>query len=271
MHLLRLRCRATEKDLLVAELHELGTLGVLETELPDFVFELEAWFERPFDAGELARHQPAWQPEPERDWLAESRRQWQPLAVGRRLYLVPDWLDHPAPEGRLRLVVHPGEAPGSGYSEPTQLALEALETHLRPGDTVLDVGAGSGILTAAAALLGATKLYACDIDPAVAATAAANLRRDRIAARLFAGSPRSLRTGSASLVVANLNAATLLSLAGELVRVVTADGLLVLSGFRHRRLGEIRRAFELRGMPVRQETARGDWRCLVAGDAALRR
>lgn len=263
MYVLRLHCRVAERDTLVAELHELGTLGILETELPDFVLSLDAWFDQPFDSDSLARHDPAWEQAPERDWIAESRRGWEPLAVGERLHLVPEWLDDPAPPGRVRLTVHPGAASGSGYSEATQLALEALERTVHADDAVLDIGTGSGILTAAAWLLGARRLFACDIDDTAARTAASNLAGDSIRAAIFAGSPRSIRTGAITLAVANLNAASLLANAAELTRVLAADGRLIVSGFRERRLRDVRRAFESRGLPVRAETRRDDWRCLV--------
>jgi ribosomal protein L11 methyltransferase len=263
MHVLRLRCRVSERDFLIAGLHELGTAGILETEMPDFVVELDAWFEQPFEPTAFAHFDPIWQAVHQRNWVAESQAQWQPIEVGRRLWLAPDWIAEEPPSGRLRLTVHPGDAPGSGYSDPTQLALEALERSLRRTDVVLDAGAGSGILTAAAALLGAVHLIACEIDPAAARTAATNFRRDKIKAGLYAGSPRSLKTAAISLIIANLNAATLLPLASELTRVLTADGRLIVTGFRDRRATEIRRAFERRGLPVRDELARNDWRCLV--------
>jgi ribosomal protein L11 methyltransferase len=264
MRLLRLRCRASEKDQLSGELYELGTLGVREIETPeDGGIEIEAWFETEVEATRLSPYGARWEAAPESDWVEESRRGWEPFGVGAKLWIVPDWRDDPTPEGRLRLITHPGNASGSGYSTPTQLALEAIEKHLRAGDTVLDAGAGSGILTAAAALLGARKLIACDIDPEAARTAAANLQCDGIEARVFAGSPRALRKASATLVAANLNAVALIGSASELARVLTPEGRLIACGFRERRQRDVARAFESRGLVVRDRMGREDWRCLV--------
>jgi ribosomal protein L11 methyltransferase len=254
MHTVRLRCRPGEKDFAIAALYDLATLGIRETEvLGENLVEFEAWFEAPVEAPALDAYGAMWERAPEIDWVARSREGWEP----------PDWRDDPAPEGRLRLPAHAGNASGSGYSEPTQLALEALEKHLHPGETVFDVGTGSGILTAAAALLGAGRSIACDIDPDAARTAAANLRVDGADAVVFAGSPRALRAGIASLAIANVNAVALLAMATDLARVLTSDGRLIVSGFRERRLRDIRRAFELRGLIVRDQLANGDWRALV--------
>jgi ribosomal protein L11 methyltransferase len=266
MHSVRLRCRAAERDLVAAELYEQGTLGIRETEAPEEgLYELEGWFDQPRDLPALAAYAPVWQAAPDQDWVAQSRRDWEARAVGERFWLVPEWSNEPAPEGRLRLVSHTGAASGSGLSEPTQLALEALEQHLRPSDVVLDVGTGSGILASAAWLLGARRILACDIEPDSAAAAAGNLRASGAGVRVFAGSPRALKPGSASLIVANLNAVAIIGIAGELARVLTGDGRLIVSGFTERRVKEVRRNLEARGLIVRRESARGDWRCLAAG------
>src|ERR1700738_1813831 len=89
----------------------------------------------------------------------------QPMTVGARFFLVPEWRDDPTPAGRFRIAVNPGQAFGTGVHETTRLCLEAIEEFVRPGSAVLDVGTGSGILARAAALLGAKRVYGCDVDP----------------------------------------------------------------------------------------------------------
>ncbi|MBK5293649.1 MAG: 50S ribosomal protein L11 methyltransferase [Acidobacteriia bacterium] len=258
MYSLWLECGTEGRDELVAELFELGTLGI--TEHPA---ALQAFFEERFDVTGLAAWKPRWEEEAAQDWVAVSRKGWEPAAVGERLFLVPDWRDDAAPAGRVRLTVHAGMASGSGYSDPTQLALEALEKHLRGGETVLDVGTGSGILTAAAALLGAGKLLACEIEAEAAGQAARNFLAAGVSVQLFVGSPRSLAGGVADLVAANLNAMSILGSAGELRRVLAPGGRLILSGFRERRMEEVRKAFP--DCEVVRETGRLYWRCLVLG------
>jgi ribosomal protein L11 methyltransferase len=256
MRVLKLRLGGAEKDIAVAALWERGTLGVLETELPGNVWELEAWFEGGFDASEFGG-EAFWAEAPGAvDWRAA----WVPAAVGERLWLVPDWIGAEPPEGRLSVCVHPGMASGSGYQPATRLALEALERWMRPGDAVLDVGTGTGILLAAARALGAGKLYGCEIGREEAAIGAANLAGDGVAAEIWVGSPRSARAEAFDVVVANLNGATVHELRREFGRVLKPGGRLILSGFTERWAGRLEAAF---GWERAGAFAEGNWRALV--------
>jgi ribosomal protein L11 methyltransferase len=256
MHSLWLECTGADRELLIADLYDLATLGITEHDSG-----LQAFFELPFATDRFSQYRPRWVEEPSRDWVCYARSMWEPRPVGERLFLVPDWLNDPAPPGRLRLTVHAGMASGTGYSEPTRLALEALERHVRPGDTLLDAGAGSGILTAAARLLGAGSLYACEIDVQACMETRRNFALDGVPAALWIGSPRSLRSSTVDCLIANLNAVTLLNLAGELRRVSRPGASLILSGFRDRRLNDVEASLQ----PARRIELResGCWRCLV--------
>ena len=127
--------------------------------------------------------------------MQSARDLLQPMEVGARFYLVPEWRDDPTPAGRFRIEVNPGMAFGTGVHETTRLCLEALEQYLRPGMRVLDVGTGSGILASAAALLGAERVYACDIDPVAV----------EIAGMGFVGSVDAVAAGAADVVMANIS------------------------------------------------------------------
>jgi ribosomal protein L11 methyltransferase len=122
--------------------------------------------------------------------------------------------------------MQPGMACGTGRHPATQLCLRALERVLRPGDTVLDVGTGSGILCEAARLLGAGKIAGCDID-----ADAIQIARRRVGAPLFVGSVHGVRDEWASVIVANINSFTIETLAPEFERARMAGGSLILSGF----------------------------------------
>jgi ribosomal protein L11 methyltransferase len=264
MHILRLACHRDDKDLLIARLWELGTTGIQEEELPEFRWLLHGYFDEPFSADEFAANEPEWRVESgATDWVARSREPWRAMAVGQRLWLAPEWDGAPAPDGRVRLASHPGMASGSGYQPATRLALEALEETLRESDTVLDAGTGSGILTAAAYLLGARRLVACDVDPSAARIAAQNFRRDDVTASVFAGSPRGLCAGWASLIVANLNAWALRLSAGELARVAAAGARLVVAGFQERREGAVAAAFGRLGFVAASRRMEAGWVCLT--------
>ena len=254
--------------MLSAELWEEGAAGVQEDSLPAARCQLRAWFEDP--AGLLLRfdhYRPRIEADPEIDWETAARQAWQPFTVGKRLYLAPEWDEGPTPRGRIRLTIHPGEALGTGAHPATQLCLEALETHLRPEDYVLDLGTGSGILTAAACHLGAYHAFGCDMDLHSVHIAQRNLLADGLTPHLFSGSTRGIRTASIDVVAANINAVTHQTLAAEYARI--SRRLLILSGFPDRHCAKVAGAMKPFGYRVVDTLTRNEWICLVLCNAAI--
>jgi len=215
---------------------------------------LRAFFGDQAKAPELlerfAHHQPELKPTEAVDWAQTARDAWPPLLIGERFYLVAPWSQDETPAGRLHLEIEPGMACGTGRHPATQLCLEALERHVRQGDSVLDVGTGSGILAQAAKLLGAGRVVGCDIDAeAIAFT------RPRAHVPLFVGSVEAVRAQSQDLIVANIDAATVELLRPELERVRKSDGTLILSGFPEWDVSQ--------GFHPRETRHREEWVCLV--------
>jgi ribosomal protein L11 methyltransferase len=225
---LTLECPQDQAELVSAELWDLGACGVQEEDVPVNRTRLRAFFETAPDLSSLQAYEPLLEEEPDVDWVAESLNAWPPLEVGSKFHLAPPWNTDPAPPGRIRLTIHPGMAFGTGAHNATQLCLEALEQHLRPGDSVLDLGTGSGILAAAAHHLGAHRTIGCDVDLDSVCIAKDNLAADGIPASVFAGSARSVASNAFDLVVANINAETHRALVGDYVRL--ARRTLILSG-----------------------------------------
>ncbi len=99
------------------------------------------------------------------DWENNWKAYYKPLNIGQRLYVLPCWIEDPAPQGRVTLKLDPGVAFGTGEHHTTRMCLELLETVVKAGDDMLDLGCGSGILSVASVLLGAKHAVAVDIDP----------------------------------------------------------------------------------------------------------
>jgi ribosomal protein L11 methyltransferase len=256
MFSLEIDCPPEQADLLIAELWEHDSAGIAEL-LPS---RLRAFFEDDADRAALIErfHAVAWRREEERDWVAVSRAGFEPVPVGERFFLVPKWRDDPAPDGRFRIVVNPGMAFGTGLHETTQLAIEALESYLRPGMPVLDVGTGSGILARAAALLGAGPVWACDIDPEAIAVA----RETANVAGIFVGSVEAVRSGCAAVITANISPEAIARLAPDLLRCLKPDGIALVSGFERPETDAVAGAIERAGGAVLESRYKGNWALL---------
>lgn len=260
MFSLYLECRQEEKDRLVAELWERGSVGITENDLPVGACCLRAFFDDDNIAADLLREFSAWsarsQNEPPHDWISEARTKLPPLSVGTRFFLVPEWRDDPTPPGRFRIEVNPGMAFGTGAHESTQLCLEALERELQPGAIVLDVGAGSGILSVASKLLGARRVIACDVDAITV-----ELAKQPLA---FVGSVDAIRTRSVDLAVANISPEAIIALAPDIVRALRSPARMIVSGFETHEAASVQRALEQAGGKISSTHAKATWSALVA-------
>ncbi len=227
-----------------------------------FLGDLEGWGLDPGPA--RVRHQrlrPA-------DWTRSWRREFGPLKVGRRLWVMPAWRSADLPPGELAVLLVPGLAFGTGEHPTTRLCLAELERLLGPGDTVLDCGTGSGVLAVAAAVLGAGRVRAVDCDPLAVAAARATVARNRVATRvvveqddLAAWLPRQ---APASLVVANLETELIVRLAPLLAGALALAGHLVVSGVPRGRASEAAAALEETGLTLVRRRGRQGWCVLVS-------
>jgi ribosomal protein L11 methyltransferase len=192
---------------------------------------------------------------PDDTWFDGWRAYARPHRAGRRLVVRPTWVPLEDAAGLLVVDIDPGRAFGSGAHPTTLAVLEELERAVDGGAAdVLDVGSGSGVLTAAAGLLGARRLVAVDVDAAAREATAANLVRNGVAAEVRDDLPE----GHFDVVLANIGARTLIELAPTLAPLGTT---LVLAGFLSERADEVRDAY--RGAVEVSRRERDGWTCLT--------
>lgn len=253
MFSLEIECGAEDRDFLIAELWERGCSGIVELDAR----KVRVFFDDSFGLETLMALYPGSTPrvEEERDWVQEARDLLQPMEVGKRFFLVPVWRDDPAPEGRFRITVNPGLAFGTGVHETTRLCMEALEDYVRPGVKMLDVGAGSGILARAAHLLGAGRVYGCDIDETAVEVAGASGKLEL----RFVGSVDAVATGSMDIVVANISPEAAIALSADLQRVRKPGGVLLVSGLERHEIEQVKAAFP----QAREVREKGNWGLII--------
>jgi SAM-dependent methyltransferase len=215
---------ATEDvELLIAELHERGTAGIIEEGTL-----IRAFFEDDADYADLLGNYPPLEMRQERMTppIPVPSGECDPILAGQQFFIVPALSTHPTPPGRHRLTINDTAAFGTGRHETTQMMLLALEQCLTTGQTVLDIGAGTGILSAAARLLDARRVWNCDINQD--AVIGAHLH---FGLSGFVGSADAVREHAAEVTLANISARILDSIAYDLKRVTTPGGFLLISGF----------------------------------------
>ena len=209
------------------------------------------------------------------DWAYSWQKYYVPLAVGARLYVVPEWLrEEPVPAGRVPFYLNPGLTFGTGSHASTQLCLEGVEEHVVPGRDVLDLGCGSGILSIAALCLGANRAAAVDIDPKAVDVAYENaalngIGRDRYTVR--AGNVLSDPALAAELaqrrwhlVLANIVADVIIPLAPQVPKLLEPDGVFLCSGIIDTRVREVEAALNKAGLTVTRKREKNGWAALEA-------
>ena len=216
--------------------------------------------------------QPQYRPVAEADWSEAWKADFKPIRIGKRLIIVPAWLNPPLAPDDVPIRLDPGMAFGTGTHPTTQLCLAAIERHLQPGTPVIDLGTGSGILAIAAAKLGAGPLLAVDIDDEAVRVAKENAAANGVADHIHIekGSlaevlAHQFGMASAPFVVANILARVIVDLLGQgLAQAVTPGGLLVVSGILASQAFEVNAALKTRDLTILAHEHIEDWTAIIA-------
>jgi ribosomal protein L11 methyltransferase len=176
----------------------------------------------------------------EQDWVRLTQSQFDPIPIGKRIWVVPSWHDAPDPDA-LVLELDPGLAFGTGSHPTTRLCMEWLEEAVAPGQSLLDYGCGSGILAILAKKCGANPVVGIDIDPQAVESARYNSERNH--AEVTYGLPADCPAGEFDMVVANILSNPLKLMASMLASKVKPGGRLALSGILARQALEVAQAY----------------------------
>lgn len=229
----------------------------------------------------------------EEDWANAWKAHYPIRRIGQRLVIVPSWLEYTPQANDVVLHLDPGMAFGTGLHPTTRLCLELLETYAQPGQRVLDLGCGSGILAIAAAKLGAAAVLALDNDPIAVQATRDNVTRNAVDAlvttvegslgpgaglghwlgddwavqqrqALASTGPVTYEPEAAfDLILANILAHVHVLLAPHLARALAPGGLLLTSGIIAEREAEVLAAFDRVGLMPVERRQEGEWVALA--------
>ena len=200
------------------------------------------------------------------DWENNWKQYFKPMKIGEKLLIRPLWIDDYDADGRAVLSIEPGLAFGSGGHNTTRLCLETLEKYVKDGDSVLDCGCGSGILSIASLLMGAESATGVDIDKLAVKTAKENGVVNGFTEpkyNILQGNLVDKVTGKFDVVVANIVADIIILFSSQVGDFLKDDGVFITSGIIEPREPEVTAAFEANGFEILKRYEDGGWLCFV--------
>ena len=202
------------------------------------------------------------------DWENNWKQYYQPLPIGEKLLVVPEWLHPENPEHRVEVLLDPGMIFGTGAHASTQMCMRELERAIQGGERVLDLGSGSGILSLTAILLGAAHATGVDIDPKAEDIARENAAINQIFADRFTavtgdviGDKAMMESlkGHYDVVLANIVADVIIPLSRVVPEFLQEDSIFICSGILNTRLPEVLDALEKNGLQILSTEQQEDW------------
>ena len=184
------------------------------------------------------------EPVANKDWVRENLDQFQPQRIGKTLWICPSWHQPPDPMA-INVILDPGLAFGTGTHPTTQLCLEWLEEHIIGGETVIDYGCGSGILSVAALMLGASFVTAVDHDQQALEACKANFMRNHLPdKKIETIFPEQVGLYQVDILIANILAQPLMNLVDRFTNLIKPYGTVILSGILPEQMDALHSVYE---------------------------
>ncbi|WP_409370071.1 50S ribosomal protein L11 methyltransferase [Lysinibacillus sp. 38-6] len=203
----------------------------------------------------------------EEDWATAWKQYYHPVKISERFTIVPTWEDYtPVSTDELIIELDPGMAFGTGTHPTTVMCLQGLEKVVKAGDTVVDIGTGSGVLSIGAAMLGAKSVHALDLDEVAVRSAKENVALNKVSetVEVFHGNLLDTVKEPADVVVANILAEIIMSFTDDAFTIVKPGGLYVTSGIIGAKRDDVKAALEASGFVIEEVLLMEDWVAIIA-------
>lgn len=202
----------------------------------------------------------------EEEWENNWKQYFKCTEIGKRLCIRPCWEEYDNKENRKILSIDPGAAFGTGTHATTAMCLEVLDEIITPGQTVLDIGSGSGILSISSVLLGAESATGVDIDPVAVKVAKENAKMNNMSDKteFLVGNLTDQITDKYSVVVANIVADAIISLSKDVRNFMKEDGVFLCSGIIDVRADEVLEALKSAGFNIIKKLENNNWVAFLA-------
>lgn len=200
----------------------------------------------------------------EEDWAHNWKKFWHPLKIGEKIIICPSWETVDADNGEIVVSLDPGSAFGTGTHPTTRLCVEAIEKYVSKGDTVADIGMGSGILAIAALKLGAKSAVGVDNDPSVIEVAKENAEMNNCLSLcdFYCGTADDVK-GQYDIVVANILANIIIEILPDLKKLMKQDAKLILSGINVEKTNDVLAAVEKNNLTHLETITSDGWVAIV--------
>ena len=201
----------------------------------------------------------------EEDWANNWKQYYKPVKITDKIVIKPIWEEYDKDDKELIIELDPGMAFGTGTHETTRMCIKALDKYVKPNTTVFDVGCGSGILSIAAAKLGAKHVVGVDLDPVAVDSSKENISyNDLDNIEILEGNLLDVVDGKADIVVANIIAEIICVLTDDVKKALNDGGLFITSGIIHDRVDMVKEKFAESGFEIIEINKDGEWNCIVA-------